>query len=95
MAQQISINTEVAGAIYKYASQEVVELRDRMAKLNDELNKLYSEGEWRGAAADKFQAEYEGVKDVIVKQVPDALEVISENLNKNLQNLIEADLAGA
>jgi WXG100 family type VII secretion target len=95
MAQQISINTEVAAQIYSYATNEVVELRDRLAKLDQELNKLFSEGEWRGVAADKFLSEYDGVKDVIVKQVPDALEQISENLNKNLQNLIEADSAGA
>ena len=95
MAQQISINTEVAAGIYNYATSEVAELRERLAKLDAELNKLFTEGEWRGAAADKFQSEYDGVKDVILKQVPDALEQISENLDKNLQNLIDADLAGA
>ena len=95
MAQQISINTEVAAGIYNYATREVEDLRDRLAKLDSELNKLFTEGEWRGAAADKFLSEYDGVKDVIVQKTPDTLQQISENLNKNLQNLIDADSAGA
>lgn len=94
MAQQISINTEVARDIHKYATQEVQDLRDRLAKLDTELNRLFTDGEWRGSAADKFQSEYDGVKDIIVKQVPDALDQISQNLNQNLENLIEADRAG-
>ncbi len=95
MAEQISINTAVAGEVYQYAKTETQNLRDQMNQLNTRIESLLSEGEWRGAASDTFFSEYQDVKKAITTTMPQVLDDLAKNLDTNLKNLVAADQAGA
>lgn len=95
MALQISINTEAAGAIYKRSVELTEQIREELAQLNKEILDLPDRGEWKGDAADKFMGIYLDMQTKITQEFPDLLADLSDNLTKNLQNLVSADSAGA
>ena len=94
-ASQISINTEVASGIYEKAKNLADSIEQQLKELDVEINKLPNEGEWRGAAADKFLSVYADLKDVLTVKTPETLHTLHDNLDTNLKNLIEADSTGA
>lgn len=95
MAVQISINTEVASAIHAKAMQQIDQAEALLKDLVENIEKLYTEGEWKGDAADKFLSEHEQLKPVLVQKTPETLRLEAENLKKNLENLIQADAVGS
>lgn len=95
MATQISINTDAATAIVGKVRTEIGTIEASMQTLNNEIQSLLSDGEWKGDACDKFFQVYDSVKDTFLKTVPEDLNTLNENINTNLGNLIEADATGA
>jgi WXG100 family type VII secretion target len=95
MASVISINTEVATTIYTTSKATIEELRERLASLDKDIMDLPGGGEWKGDAADKFMGIYHEMQSKITTEFPQLLDDLNENLDKNLQNLISADSAGA
>lgn len=95
MASQISINTEAARSIYEKSKSLIQEIRDQLSQLNSEITDLPDRGEWKGDAADKFMGIYGDMQNEITNEFPQLLDELADNLDKNLQNLIEADSAGA
>lgn len=95
MAEQISINTGEAKSIYDKSKQLIQDVRDQLSSLNTEITALPDRGEWKGAAADKFMGVYGEMQNKITTEFPQVLDDLADNLDKNLQNLVNADQAGA
>lgn len=95
MAVQISINTEAASTIVNNTQNLIQQIGDLMKNLDTEVNKLLTDGDWKGAAADKFFDVYNEVRGTFVDKVPEDLTTLKENINTNLSNLIEADATGS
>lgn len=95
MASQISINTGEAKSIYDKSKSLIQEMRDELAQLNSEITALPDRGEWKGDAADKFMGIYGDMQNKITQEFPQLLDDLADNLDKNLQNLVDADQAGA
>lgn len=91
MAVQISINTEQAASIYQNSQNRIEQLSNDINELMTEIERLETDGEWKGAAATRFFEEYNELKPKFTNEFPEALHQIAENLNTNLKNLIEAD----
>lgn len=92
---QISINTDAASTIVSNLNGQIEEITQMMKTLDQEVNKLLTDGEWKGDAADKFFEVYDSVKDTFTVTVPEDLTTLKENIDTNLSNLIEADATGA
>jgi len=95
MAVQISIDTGRAGEIYTNSVSRIGRLREELAALNTDIMDLPEGANWKGDAADKFMGIYAEMQDQITNQFPQLLDDLNTNLNTNLQNLIDADAAGA
>lgn len=93
----ISINPEAASAIYSEALNRIENLRQELDTLDKRILALRdpAEGNWQGAAANKFFADYESVQNMITKQMPDTLKQIADNLNANKTNFEKVDQGGA
>lgn len=94
MASQISINTEAAASIVSNTQNFIEQISELMRNLDIEINKLPTEADWKGDAADKFFEIYESVRETFTQKVPEDLTTLKENINTNLSNLIEADATG-
>ena len=92
---QISINTEAAARIHRKALEQIDQAATLMNELVANIETLFTEGEWKGTAADKFLGEHEQLKPILTTKAIEALNMEAENLKKNLENLIAADSAGA
>ncbi|MDR2546443.1 MAG: WXG100 family type VII secretion target [Lachnospiraceae bacterium] len=95
MAERISINVEVASGIYTRSLSKIDQLREEISSLMTEIERLETDGEWRGASASKFFGQHYELKPKFTSEFPDALTQLAENLNTNLQNLVTADQANA
>jgi WXG100 family type VII secretion target len=95
MAEMISINVEVASGIYSTSMSKIDQLREEISSLMTEIERLETDGEWRGASATKFFDQHYEMKPRFTSDFPDALTQLAENLNTNLQNLVSADQANA
>jgi WXG100 family type VII secretion target len=95
MAQVIAINTEVVGSINKDAQTLIATIRGDLDSLDKKVMDLTEGGGWKGDAADKFMNTYADMRNKITTEFPDVLDQLNDNLKKNLDNLTNADLAGA
>jgi WXG100 family type VII secretion target len=95
MAVQISINTDAARTIVSNLQGQIEQITDLMGRLDAEVNKLLTDADWKGDAADKFFEVYDSVKATFTQKVPEDLTTLKESINTNLSNLIEADATGA
>ena len=95
MAQVIAINTEVVGSINREAQSLISTIRGDLDSLDKKIMDLTVGGGWKGDAADKFMNVYNDMRYKITTEFPDVLDHLNDNLKKNLDNLTNADLAGA